>query len=84
MAAPYIEWELLQGNVRTAMAVASLILGRNPNDPVGLWYAGRAMLATQDPGLRAEAQSLMRRGLKNGLERRLPISNDVIQGLGGG
>ncbi len=84
IASAYIEWELRQGNLRTAMAVARSILQKDGNDPVGLWYAGFAMLATNDPMVRPEALSLMRRALRNGLERRIPIGADVVRAVKGG
>jgi len=81
IASAYIEWELRQGNLRTAMAAARALLQKDGDDPVGLWYAGIVMLAANDPMARPEAISLMRRALRSGLERRIPINADVVRAV---
>ncbi len=55
--------------------IASAIYARNSNDPVGLWFTGMSMLSTVDQvqtGL-----SRMRRAVEGGIERYMPVEEDV-------
>ena len=78
----YLEWEYGLGNWKTVLAASQWILSRRAEDPIGLWYAGMAVLASGDPLARAEGLSLARRALARGIERFLAIPAETKAALG--
>ncbi len=74
-AVPFLLWHLIHQKERDVQEIASAIYARNSNDPVGLWFTGMSMLSTVDQvqtGL-----SRMRRAVEGGIERYMPVEEDV-------
>ncbi len=73
LAAAYIMWLINTGRNAEAIALSARIHEQNLNDPVGLWFYGIALLA--DGQKAKEGLSLMRQGLKAGIERIMPLDD---------
>ncbi|MFN0043467.1 MAG: hypothetical protein ACKVSF_09685 [Alphaproteobacteria bacterium] len=79
IAIAYLEWEMSQGNWRTVLGAAHWILSRAPDDPVGLWYAGLALMSSQNPNIFNESRAIGRRALANGIERFMKVEPEIKQ-----
>lgn len=79
VAVPYLLWHFLQGQEQEVLAMAALLLQRNPQDPAGLWFKG--VVLTDDAQTTQEGLSMMRRALRSGIERFLPIDRNLKEKL---
>lgn len=72
MAIPYFSALLEQEKTRLCLKQAQLLLDKQPDSPVGLWFYGAALLQDRhisiDKGIR-----ILRRALQNGITRFMPI-----------
>ena len=57
------------------------ILRLNPNDPVGLWFKGLSLL--NDPSKTEQGINALKRALDNGIERLMPIEEELLKMLKG-
>jgi hypothetical protein len=53
------------------------ILSNNGTDPVGLWFKGMAILQGDTPRKRYNALKYLRLGLKYGIEKWFPVTDEM-------
>ncbi|MEE8393806.1 MAG: hypothetical protein V3R66_05625 [Rhodospirillales bacterium] len=73
----YLAWMLANNQKQETISISNRILKHNPDDPVGLYYSGAAMIGDQDPKTRQLALRRMRAGLEKGIERYIPIDENL-------
>jgi len=73
VALPYLAWLLRERRWPALGSTVATLLDRNPEDPVGLFYAGTALTTLNDPAARAAGIGLIHSALDHGVERILPI-----------
>lgn len=78
-ATPFLSWHLARADDAAIRRITSLLLDMDRNNPVGLWFMGFTML--NDPNYAQHGLSLMRLALDKGIERYIPIDNDLRQQL---
>jgi hypothetical protein len=81
LAIPYLAYLATQEAWATMGVFADSIRARRPNDPVGLWFSGLALLRGGGDGTRDAALSRLRTALDLGLERFLPLPDNVSNSL---
>ncbi len=81
LAIPYLAWELGQNNHRTVLAAAGYLLARNEKSPVGLWYAGLALIGMGGPEEREQGILLMRRAIEHGVGRFVELTPEIRAAL---
>lgn len=79
LAIPYLIWRLDAGDDAGALRLSKTILGKNRSDPIGLWFSGLALAGGHET--RSQGLAQMRRALKLGIDRLIPIDDRVIQNL---
>ena len=80
LAAPYLMWLLASGQDTNFARWAAKLYQRKPNGLIPLWFSGIALLSgdrTSDEGL-----IRMKRALKEGIERIIPVDPLLKQQLG--
>lgn len=83
-AAPYFNWLLIKGRLQTLadfVAAVKRLDGVDTAHPVLLWFEGSLALQSDAPAVRNEGLRRMRRALREGLERFLPIADAVKRAL---
>ncbi len=82
-AIPYLLWHFNQGQEIEVFQKASSLLQKNSKDPIGLWFYG--LVLTSDQSRAGQGVAMMREALGRGLERFMPVDEDVkVQLLGSG
>ena len=79
LAAPYMLYLLKSGDEKKFTNLATSLFVRNPDDPIALWFFGIALLSKPnmgDVGIRK-----MLTALKNGVERLIPVDQDMKRQL---
>jgi len=76
-ALPLLSVWLQQGRLDLAQRLVMDLRRRDPDDPVGLHYAGLLALLSGDPAVKAQGMALLRRSLDKGIDRFLPIDPDT-------
>jgi len=79
LAVPYLQWRLLSGDDHAIRSLAETILQHDPKAPVGLWFSGIVLL--NDPARQAEGLKRMRAAIDGGLERVMPVPQELLQML---
>jgi hypothetical protein len=74
-AIPYLLWHFNQGQEQAVSQIAQTILARNNRDPVGLWFYG--LFLTADPQTAQQGVMMMRDALARGIDRFMPIDEDL-------
>jgi hypothetical protein len=74
-AVTYLLWAIMSNKEEKAYLVAQKIFTNNPEDPVGLWFTGLIML--NDPKNANEGIFRMRSALNKGIERFMPIDEEI-------
>lgn len=80
LAAPYLLWLLTRNKTDEFHAWANRLYARNPQDMVGLWFSGIALL--DDPAQTLAAVERMRKALDLGIERIIPVEDQLKRELG--
>lgn len=80
LAAPYLLWLLKENRGPEFSAWANRLYARNPQDMVGLWFSGIALL--DDPTQTLAAVERMRKALDLGIERIIPVEDQLKRELG--
>lgn len=75
IAVPYLLWHLLNGAEAQMVDVANMIYIHDTEDPVGLWFKG--IYFTGIPDKTQQGLLLMRRALKNDIERFMPVDETL-------
>jgi len=73
MAIGYFGWAIGQGRYAEAVATGAIILNQRPDDPIGLWFSGNAMLFDSDTTVARQGLARMKRALTLGVEQFAPI-----------
>lgn len=68
----------------TVHSLARALLGANPNDPIANWYLGQYLLNQNDPAAIAAGNRALRRSLRYGIKRFIPIPKEVEDAILGG
>ena len=84
MAWTYLAWRVERGDYAAVMAFARRLLARDPDDPVGLWFAGLVMVKTPDQATRESGIGFLRQSLAAGVERFAPIPAPLRAEIMGG
>lgn len=79
LIAPYLMWQLTNGQEAQIQPLLNRILKDNPNDPVGLWFSGIALL--NDEKTATLGQRRMQRALLLGIDRIIPVEKSLIEQL---
>lgn len=79
-AIPYLLWHFNNGEETAVKDMAQKILQRNGQDPVGLWFYGLCL--TAEPSEAPRGISMMRRALEGGMDRLMPIEEELKKQLG--
>ncbi|MGE3624612.1 MAG: hypothetical protein AB7H77_12190, partial [Bdellovibrionales bacterium] len=79
---PYLAWCLVNRFYAEIDGVTAAILQRDPEDPVALYYRGALMMQANDPGLREQGRSLIRRALDNGAAVLLALPKSIEDAVG--
>ncbi|MCW9036058.1 MAG: hypothetical protein OQJ97_17685 [Rhodospirillales bacterium] len=79
LTAMYLLWEVKNERYESVSSLTTQILGQNPNDPIGLWFSGIAMIG--DPDKVQAGLDNMRLALEKGVERFIPIEPEVKASL---
>jgi len=74
---PFLSWSLAQGRRSLVLELTDQILSNNRKDPVGLWFKGMAILRGKEQDKRSKSLKYLRLGLKNGIEKWLPVSAEI-------
>jgi hypothetical protein len=74
-AVPFLLWHMMQGREKKVGEIAEDIYAQDKQDPVGLWFKG--MVMTGAPGSAQAGLVFMRRALANGIERYIPVDEDI-------
>lgn len=80
LAATYLLWLLNRNKVDEFRAWTDRLYARTPDDMVALWFSGIALL--DDPAQTLAAVERMRRALKLGIERIIPVEDELKRELG--
>lgn len=75
LATPYLLYSLANGREQSALPIAEMIYRHDPVHPLGLWFKGLADL--NDPQTANMGLSMMRMALDNGIERFMPVDDDL-------
>lgn len=73
LAISYLLWLLRENREQEFSQLALRLHEMNPEDPVGLWFSGIALLG--DPRQARAGLLRMRRGLEEGIERMVPVDD---------
>ncbi len=73
LAIPYLGWRLQAHDLAAITEMTDAILARRPEDPVGLWFSGLAMIQSSDPAVRKASLFRLRSALDHGIERLMPV-----------
>jgi hypothetical protein len=80
LAAGYLLWLLKEGREAEFLRWSSKIYEMDRQSPVGLWFSGIALSA--NPARAQEGVARMRKGLREGIERIIPVDDELKQQLG--
>lgn len=80
LAVPFLSYHLIHGDDKTIGKITNIILSSNKDDPAGLWFQG--IIKLNDPAQSRQGLIMMRKALENGIERYLPVEDDLKQKLG--
>jgi len=78
---PFFSWSLARGEHRKVLGMVDEVLTRNPGDPVALWFKGMALLAGKNLSNRNNALNYLRKGIRSGIEKWLPIDEDLKRAI---
>ncbi len=70
---PYFSRLIFQGDVTTLINITQTILEKTPNDPVGLYFRGAAMIRAQQKDTQVKGLQYLKKGLEKGIERFMPV-----------
>lgn len=73
VAIGYLTWRLVAGDSSEILLWARRIRSRNPDDAVGLYFEGGALVQQPDQRQRQLGLVLLRRALERGIERFIPL-----------
>lgn len=76
MASPYLLYNVMMEREPESRPVIDHIRRQNPEDPLGLWFAGLDFL--QSPDRTEQGLIMMRRALEHGIERYIPIDDTLL------
>jgi len=79
VAVPFLSWHFAQGREEDVSEVSALLLARDRNDPIGLWFSGAVMMGDSDAA--ADGIARMRRALDLGLEQVMPVDHAVAESI---
>lgn len=79
LAAPYLLWLLKEGKEATLRGWANRLFVRDPEDPVGLWFSGIALLG--DASRAPLGIGRMKKALSLGIERFIPVEESIKEEL---
>jgi hypothetical protein len=79
VAVPYLNYLLGRGREADVLKLTSLILVRNPVDPVALWFSGIVLLG--NPATSRSGMENLRQSLALGIRNRLPIDDALVQSI---
>jgi len=71
LAVPYLSWLLGRGEESRVLDITTGMLDNNREDPIGLWFSGVVLL--NDVEKTTEAVQRLKRALRNGLEKIMPV-----------
>ena len=80
-AIAYFLYNIIEQREDQSKAMIKHILRLNPNDPVGLWFKGLSLL--NDPSKTEQGINALKRALDNGIERLMPIEEELLKMLKG-
>jgi hypothetical protein len=75
----YLLWLLRENRQQEFSRWALLLFNKNPEDPVGLWFSGIALLS--DPSESGKSLKRMRLAIDRGIERMMPIDDKFKRAL---
>lgn len=79
IAVPFLLWHLNHGQEDIMNKMTDLIIERNPNHPVGMWFKGIGL--TAKPETAQEGVALMRKALEDGVQRFVPVEPSLKEQL---
>lgn len=79
-AVSFLQWHLIRNKNAEIKRIAELIYALDHHDPIGLWFRGLGMLNA--PQTSAQGLQFLRRALDNGIERFMPVEEDIKTQLG--
>jgi hypothetical protein len=77
VAVTYLNWQFANGREAEVSEVAGLLLARNRQDPIGLWFSGAVMMGVTETA--ADGFDRMRRALDLGLEKVMPVDQEIAE-----
>lgn len=82
IALEYLNWTIQNGRRDETLSVARLLRQRNPDDPIGLYFEGGALVLREDQASKQQGIALLRRALAAGVELYFPVDAAVKQSIG--
>jgi len=76
-AIPYFSWLLSQNKLAILTDFTQSILVKNPNDPVGLFFKGAALMRSSQEGAQVRGLKYLKKGLEKGVERFMPVDPEL-------
>ncbi len=76
VAVPFLSWHFANGREDDVAEVSALLLARDRNDPIGLWFSGAVMMGNSD--VAADGFARMRQALDLGLEQVMPVDQAIV------
>ena len=77
LALPYLANLVQRGDFAETGRFADWLLSLNPRDPVGLWFAGLALIESPDPARQRAGFGRLRAGIEAGIERVMPVPGEL-------
>ncbi len=74
---PFLSWSLAHKKNSLVLELTGQVLSKNEKDPVGLWFKGMAILQGDTLNKVPNALEYFRLGLRNGIEKWLPVSDEM-------
>lgn len=77
LATPFLLYHVLHNKEDVSSEVINVIRKNNPEDPIGLWFKGLSLLESES----LAGISMMKKAIKNGIERFITIDADTLEAL---
>ena len=78
---PFLTWMTAKGDTLPVMKFSEYLLAKKPNDAVGLWFKGMTILRSRESSRKGEARALLRKSIRRGIEKWLPLSSSVKRSI---
>ncbi len=75
IASPYLLYNMVHGLEERSRDIVEQLYTQNPDHPLGLWFKGLSLLDT--PRSAPQGLDMMRKALGNGIERFIPVEDDI-------